>query len=110
MLFRIKVDLGRCKRQTDSGASWIREGYDSAWWDRGSNMNENCVKDPKRIKVVDAMLTHAARAGEQGYFIEAGKLVKKAPKTGWYIADRVWIISDPSGIRFERPKTAAPRR
>ena len=53
VLFKLEVDLGRCKRVTSYEENWIREGYDSCWWDRSSNMNENCVKDPKRIKIVD---------------------------------------------------------
>ena len=86
VLLKLQVDLGNCKRVTSSGNSWIREGYDSVWWDRGSNMNENCVKDPKRIKIVDAYLGHAAKAQEAGYFVEGGKVVKKAAKTGWVAA------------------------
>ena len=86
VLFKLKVDLGRCKRVTSSGSSWIGEGYDSVWWDRGSNMNENCVKDPTRIKIVDAYLGHAAEAQKAGYFVEKGKVVKKAPMSGWVAA------------------------
>eukprot|EP01045_Picozoa_sp_COSAG04_P013567 COSAG04_NODE_968_length_9110_cov_6.799911_5_plen_1619_part_00 len=86
VLLKLKVDLGRCKRVTSSGSSWIAEGYDSVWWDKGSNMNENCVKDPSKIEIIDAFLGHAAKAQEAGYFVENGKVVQKAPKAGWVMA------------------------
>ena len=87
VLFKLEVDLGRCKRVTYSDSSWRRQGYDSVWRDTGgSREDENCVKDPKRIKIVDAFLTHAAKAGAEGYFVENGRLVKKAPRTGWVMA------------------------
>ena len=87
VLFKLEVDLGRCKRVTDSDSSWRRQGYDSVWRDtRGGKGDENCVKDPKRIKIVDAFLTHAANAQALGYFVENGRLVKKAPRTGWVMA------------------------
>ena len=83
VLFKLKVDLGRCKRVTSSNSSWRHEGYDSVWRDTGSNRDENCVKDPSRIKIIDAMLTHSAKGQALGYFVEGGKVVKKAPRTGW---------------------------
>ena len=49
-------------------------------------MNENCVKDPSKIKIIDAFLGHAAKAQEAGYFVEYGKVVMRAPKAGWVMA------------------------
>ena len=90
VVLKLEVDLGNCLRVVSAKMShgahaWTRT-HDSVWWDRGNNKGENCVKDPKRIKIVDAYLGKAAEAQKAGYFVEAGKVVKKAPKTGWVMA------------------------
>ena len=48
---------------------WMNHGYDSCWSPAGYGgvRGEHCVRDPKRIKVVDVFLAHGVKANDAGY-------------------------------------------
>ena len=61
LFFELAVDLGRCKilgerpHDDDLAAGFQQHAYDSAWaptvaGGRGAGLEENCIKDPGRIK------------------------------------------------------------
>uniref|UniRef100_A0A8C7NZE8 PARP catalytic domain-containing protein n=1 Tax=Oncorhynchus mykiss TaxID=8022 RepID=A0A8C7NZE8_ONCMY len=61
MVLKVKVDVGKVKiidvQGHDRQYDWHTYGYDTAWVPPGvgmvpSNQQENCVYDPKRIKVM----------------------------------------------------------
>ncbi|XP_055780093.1 uncharacterized protein LOC129855983 [Salvelinus fontinalis] len=61
MVLKVKVDVGKVKiidvQGHDRQYDWHTHGYDTAWVPPGvdmvpSNQQENCVYDPKRIKVM----------------------------------------------------------
>ena len=62
--------------------TWQQHGYDSAWaptdaGGRGAGLEENCIKDPKRIKIINAIAVHTTKLEQAGYKIEeCGKIVK----------------------------------
>jgi len=88
IVFELHVDLGNCKTCTredlDGKGAWQQEGFDSAWAREGLTPNkseENCVKDPRRVKLVRAMAgkTPMLRAmgmsiGEDGQLAMIGDL------------------------------------
>jgi flagellar biosynthesis/type III secretory pathway protein FliH len=79
------VDLGRCKELQPNDpmmTSWQSQ-YDSAWAPfsardpRDTSKQENCVKDPKKIKVVRAIGRNMGLLHQGGYDIVDGKLIRK---------------------------------
>ena len=86
VVFKLKVDLGRCKEMLRSSDPlrhcWQDRGYDSAWFPKDviRPYTENCVLDPGRIVVLGAFFGKAAKAAEAGYYIEGGRVVKKSSK------------------------------
>ena len=67
-VLKLKVDLGRCKELTHNDLmmrSWHRNGFDSAHSGDGVNgrMEEHCVRDAKRVTVVDVVLGNVRTAG-----------------------------------------------
>jgi len=84
LVLRIE-DLGKCKILEIGDpmmTTWQDAGYDSAWapfsavnpHDKGKQ--ENCVKDPKRIKVIDVIAGDEDRLRRGGYNIIDGKLTR----------------------------------
>jgi hypothetical protein len=76
----LEVDLGRCYRvrsneQTERTA-WASLGYDSAWAAVGviGKREENCVRDPARIRLTDVALGNTSKAHSLGYEVRNGRL------------------------------------
>ena len=84
VILELWVDLGRCKqlRQNDPMMTTWQAQYDSAYapfsavnpWDL--EKTENCVKDPKRIKVLQAFEGDTSALRKAGYAIIHGKVCK----------------------------------
>ena len=79
-VFQLRVDLGRCYtvRSGDRGErkGWAERGYDSAWAAEGiiGAREENCVRDPARVGIVNVVLGNTAAAGRLGYEVRNGRL------------------------------------
>ena len=87
IVLELLVDLGNCKQLVKNDpmmTSWQSQ-YDSAWAPFSANnpnaigKEENCVKDPKRISVVQAIAGNTGLLGRGGYAIMSGKLYKIGP-------------------------------
>jgi hypothetical protein len=84
IVFQLAVDLGKCitlKENDPMMTTWQQHGYDSAWaptgaGGRGAGLEENCMKDPKRIKIVNAIAVHTTKLEQAGYKIVCGEIVK----------------------------------
>jgi hypothetical protein len=84
VILQLSVDLGRCKqlKPNDPMMKTWQKQYDSAWAPfSAANPNdfgkqENCVKDPKRIKVVQAIAGNTAALRQGGYEIIGGRLCR----------------------------------
>jgi hypothetical protein len=84
IVFQLAVDLGRCKTLEENDpmmTTWHLHGYDSAWaptgaGGRGAGLEENCIKDPKRIKIINAIAVDTTKFEQAGYKIEYGEIVK----------------------------------
>ena len=85
MILQLKIDLGNCKQLVENDPmmkTWQNHGYDSAWapfsavnpGDKGKE--ENCVKDPKRMKVVQVIAGNTAELRHGGFEMFNGKLRK----------------------------------
>ena len=79
-MLKLKVDLGNCYKVTGGTKKppddpmrkqWMNHGYDSCWSPAGygGERGEHCVRDAKRIKVVDVYLAHGVKANDAGYRI-----------------------------------------
>ena len=88
-VLKLKVDLGNCykckggklMKQQGRGPDdmpmrkdWMNHGYDSCWSPAGYGgvRGEHCVRDPKRIQVVDVYLMDTVKAGDAGYRVVTG--------------------------------------
>ena len=78
-------NLGKCKQLVHDDpmmTTWQDAGYDSAWTPCSAvntddpGKQENCVKDPKRIKVIDVIAGDGDRLRRGGYNIIDGKLTR----------------------------------
>jgi hypothetical protein len=83
-IFKLKVRLGNCRKVGHKDPMmrvWHLHGYDSAWSPAGSNgvREENCVRDPSRIKIVDVILGHTGEAGRAGFRVQDGQLERTGP-------------------------------
>ena len=86
IIFELAVDLGKCKTLGENDpmmTTWQQHGYDSAWaptgaGGRGAGLEENCIKDPKRIKIKQAIAGHSYKLRQAGYHIVGGKILKMA--------------------------------
>ena len=85
IVLELLVDLGRCKELQPNDpmmTSWQSQ-YDSAWAPfsardpRDTSKQENCVMDPKKIKVVRAIGRNMGLLHQGGYDIVDGKLIRK---------------------------------
>ena len=84
IVFQLAVDLGKCitlKENDPMMTTWQQHGYDSAWaptgaGGRGAGLEENCMKDPKRIKIINAIAVHTTKLEQAGYTIVCGEIVK----------------------------------
>ena len=83
IIFELRVDLGKCKRLDPDDSmmtTWQQHGFDSAWAPAGAKaggLEENCVKDPSRIKIVRAIAGHTGELLKMEMEIRPdGKLVK----------------------------------
>jgi len=84
IVLELEVDLGKCKELEPNDpmmTSWQSQ-YDSAWAPFSAanpgdiGKEENCVKDPKRIKVVRAIGRNMGALHRGGYDIIDGKLIQ----------------------------------
>ena len=84
VILQLSIDLGKCKQLVPNDPmmkTWQKQ-YDSAWAPfSAANPNdvgkeENCVKDPKRIRVVQAIAGNTGRLRMGGYAIMSGKLYR----------------------------------
>ena len=85
IVFELQVDLGKCKkleRNDPLMTTWQQNGYDSAWAPAdsgGSGLEENCIKDSARIRIVRAIAGHTGKLLELGMTInDSGRLVMLA--------------------------------
>ena len=88
IVLELLVDLGNCKQLVKNDpmmTSWQSQ-YDSAWSPFSANnpnaigKEENCVKDPKRIKVVRSIGRNMGALHRGGYDIIDGKLIRSRPQ------------------------------
>jgi hypothetical protein len=85
IIFELKVDLGRCKTldADDAEMKTWQQHYDSAWHPTGAvnyvgeEKEENCVKDPRRIKIVRPIAGHTGKLLEAGYEIVGDRIVRR---------------------------------
>ena len=85
IIFELRIDLGRCKTIQPGDAkhlynSWQHD-FDSAWAPQGANrsgLEENCVKDPRRITILRAIAGHTGKLRAMGMVIENGNLMAMA--------------------------------
>lgn len=76
----LEVDLGRCYRvrsnEPTERTAWASLGYDSAWAAVGviGKREENCVRDPARIRRTDVALGNTSKAHSLGYEVRNGRL------------------------------------
>ena len=97
-MLKLKVDLGKCykvkggrikKPDDPRRMTWMNEGYDSAWSPAGvgGQRGEHCVRDPKRMQVVDVYLMDTVKAGDAGYRVmpvpEHEEAEPPTTGTGW---------------------------
>jgi hypothetical protein len=83
IIFELRVNLGNCKtleKDDPMMKTWQDNGFDSAWAPKGANtrgLEENCVKDPSRIKIVRAIAGHTGELLKMELGVrDDGKLVK----------------------------------
>lgn len=82
VIFELNVDLGRCYEVQSSSDSnidcWQTQGYDSARAKAGviGVREENCVKDPGRVKIINAIFGHTQSAHASGYAVHNGRVVR----------------------------------
>ena len=75
IIFELEIDLGRCKTLKPGDPmikTWQQNGYDSAWAPGGVNhsgLEENCVWDQRRIKILRAIAGDTGALQEEGYGI-----------------------------------------
>ena len=95
VILKLEIDLGKCKELKPNDpmmTTWQHNGYDSAWAPRGTDgtgMEENCIKDPARIKIVDAIAVHTGRLHAMGMAIQGGRLVMIGDKNAESWTERV---------------------
>jgi len=83
-VLKLEVDLGRCYTVRSSSRSectdWVSWGYDSAWAAEGviGVLEENCVLDPRRIRITDVILGNTGAAQRLGYEVRSGRLNQSA--------------------------------
>jgi len=78
----LEVDIGRCYAVRFNNVAectgWQQRGYDSAWAAEGviGEREENCVRDPARIRITNVVLGHTGQARSLGYVVRNGRLEK----------------------------------
>jgi hypothetical protein len=85
IIFELNVDLGRCLtlQPNDPRMKTWQEDFDSAWHptgavnDVGEEKEENCVKDPRKIKIVRPIVGHTGKLGSAGYKIDRDRIVRR---------------------------------
>ena len=85
IVFQLAVDLGRCKTLEENDPmmiTWHLHGYDSAWaptgaGGRGAGLEENCIKDPKRIKIMQAIAGDTKQLQKAGFKIDGGMIKER---------------------------------
>ena len=85
IIFELNVDLGRCKilHPDDPQMKTWQQHYDSAWHPTGAvnsveeGKEENCVKDPRRIKIVRPIAGHTGKLFAAGYDDVGSRLVRR---------------------------------
>ena len=81
VIFELEVDLGQCKELQQGDPmmkTWQSHGYDSAWSPKGANaqgLEENCIKDPARIRIVNVSAGHTGKLREMGITVKNGRLI-----------------------------------
>ena len=80
VIFKLKVDLGRCYAVRSNSHSeckgWASNGYDSAFAAMGiiGQREEHCVRDASRVQIEDVILGHTGQAQQAGYRVKDGHL------------------------------------
>jgi hypothetical protein len=90
IVFELAVDLGKCKTLEENDpmmTTWQQHGYDSAWAPKGAGglgagLEENCIKDPKRIKIMQAIAGDTKQLQKAGFKIDGG-MIKERGKQNW---------------------------
>ncbi len=85
IIFELKVDLGRCLtlQPNDPRMRTWQEDFDSAWHrtgavnSAGEEKEENCVKDPRKIKILRTIAGHIGKLGSAGYKIDGDRIVRR---------------------------------
>jgi len=84
VIFELRIDLGRCKTLAANDPmmkTWQQNDFDSAWHRTGAvnsvgkEKEENCIKDPSRIRIVRPIPGHTGKLLEVGYDVIGDKLV-----------------------------------
>ena len=83
IIFVLQINLGNCKQLVKNDpmmTSWQQNGYDSAWAPFSAvnpddnEKEENCIKDPKRIAIVQALAGNTGKLRLGGFDIVNMKL------------------------------------
>lgn len=84
VVLELEINLGQCKQLEVNDPmlqTWQDNGFDSAWMPLGANsqgLEENCIKDPKRIKIVNIFPGHTGKLQAMGLVISNGRLMMKS--------------------------------
>ena len=119
----LEVALGRCYRVRSSSqeerTSWAAHGYDSAWAAEGviGIREENCVRDPARIRITNVVLGNTRAAQDSGYEVCNGRLrnvvggeaVKEAQRDALAASRRLPVVPV-TATSAARGPGSAPRR
>ena len=80
IVFELQVDLGKCKKLEPDDplmSTWQQNGYDSAWAPAdsgGIGLEENCIKDPGKVRIKQAFTGHTFKLRQAGYHIVDGRI------------------------------------
>ncbi len=85
VILELKIDLGNCKHlvENDPMMTTRQNHYDSVWAPftvvnpSDTGKQENCVKDPNRIKVVQVIAGSTGELRRGGFEIINGKLIRR---------------------------------
>lgn len=84
VILKLHVDLGRCKvlqKNDPMMKSWQHNGYDSAYAAAGviGQEEENCIKDPVAITIVDFVFPNTKLARQAGFDVHDRRLCMDVP-------------------------------
>ena len=79
-VFQLQVYLDKCYQvaSNDQGerTGWVAKGFDSAWASAGviGQREENCVRDPNRVRITNVVLGNTGEAAKLGFMVRNGRL------------------------------------